>query len=87
MIGYLIILIGLGLLQGLLSPLLLFSNASLDSNILASISAAGSYLSIVDMIIPVSSLLAVIGIILSIELAITGYKVIRWTYQKLPFIK
>jgi len=87
MIGYLVILIGLGLLQGFLSPLLLLANASLDSNILASISTAGSYLSIVDIIMPVASLLAVIGIILSIELTITGYKVIRWTYQKLPFVK
>lgn len=67
-----------GFIGLLVSPLLLFADVSLDSNISAAISQAGQYLNMVDIILPAATLIAILGLFLTIEASILTYKMFMW---------
>ena len=88
MITYFLLIIFTGLLGGVISPLLLLPNVSLNATIASSLAQAGQFLGIVHNVVPntLASLFATLGIYLAIELSIFVYKLIRWLYQKIPTI-
>lgn len=67
-------------------PLRFLSDVSLSSGITDAITTAGQYLSIMNYVLPISTLTAVIGIFLTIEGSILTYKLIMWTIKKIPGI-
>lgn len=75
---YFILLVG--------SPLTLFPDVSLPAGVASAISSASSYAHILDVVLPVSTLITFIGFYLGIEVAIFTYKIIKWIYQKIPGI-
>lgn len=73
-----------GFIYAVTSPLRLLSDVTLDANILSGISTAADYLKIADFVLPVSSLAAIIGLFMTIELSILTYRLIMWTIKKIP---
>jgi len=73
-------------LRALISPLLLLPNASLPPEIGEAISSVGGKLAAIDMIIPVDTILAILGSFIAIEAAIFVYKTIMWVIKKIPTI-
>lgn len=70
----------------LTSPLRLLNDVTIDSGITSAVIQAKSYLSIVDPLVPMSTLLIVFGSMLGIEIIIASYKLIMWVIKKIPFI-
>lgn len=68
------------------APLRLLPNAVLPGFLEDGLAAVGGSLPILNDVFPVSSLIYVLGLVLALEGAIFSYKVIRWTYQKIPGI-
>ena len=76
-----------GVIRGILYlPEKLLPSVSLDGNIAVAIARAGDYLSGVAYVLPVNTMLAVFGVILTIEGAIFTYKLINWLIRKIPGI-
>ena len=76
-----------GVIRGILYlPEKLLPSVSLDGNIATAITKAGDYLSGVSYVLPVGSMLAVFGVILTMEGAIFTYKLINWLIRKIPGI-
>ena len=73
-----IIYVFYGFVWTLLQPLRLAPDVSLPANVSAAVAMVSQYLNLMDVVLPVSSLLAVVGAFLTIEAAILGYKVIMW---------
>jgi hypothetical protein len=57
-----------------------------NSAIIAGINTFGGYLSPLSNILPLGTILLILAFEVVFETAYFGYKVIRWVYQKLPFI-
>lgn len=72
------------IIDGLLSVIFNGADVVLPSGITSAISTAGGYLSAFDFIVPISSILTVFGLILTIEGAILIYKSIMWIIRRLP---
>jgi len=70
----------------MLYPLRLLPDVDLSGSIGSAISTAGGYLSGLNDIIPISTLIAVIGLILAVEGAIFVYKGVNWLIRKIPGI-
>jgi hypothetical protein len=64
----------------------LFPEVSLSDSISSSIMTASGYLSALNTIAPVSTLLAIIGLFLTIEGVILIIKIINWFIRKIPTI-
>jgi len=62
----------------LLQPIRLAPDVSLPADIAAAFAMVSQYLNRIDVVMPVSSLLAVVGAFLTIEAAIFAYKLIMW---------
>jgi HD-like signal output (HDOD) protein len=75
-----------GAITFLTAPLLLLGDVSLDSNLTTSITTASSYYHSVNSILPMDTMLAILGISLTIELAYATYKLIMWVIKKIPTI-
>ena len=67
-------------------PIRQLPNVALNSEIEAAMSEAGGYLGLVNQVFPVSTLLAIFGVVLSIEAAIFLYKIVMWIIRKIPGI-
>ena len=70
----------------LLMPLKLFADATISPNITTAITSASNSLALLDVIIPIGTLIAVIGAFLTIETFIFTYKLIMWAIAKIPMI-
>lgn len=57
-----------------------------NGNIATGIDTMVGYYSALSVILPISTLIAIVAVDLVIETAIFTYKVIRWGYRKIPFI-
>lgn len=66
------------------APVRLFSDVSLPVAINDTISSVGSNLALLNQVIPVSTIITILGVMLVIEGAIFIYKGIRWIYNKIP---
>ena len=69
-----------------LSPLSLANNVSLNSNFGSSLSTAGGYLHSINSIIPVDTMLIILGISLVFESGYLVFKVLMWVIKKIPTI-
>ena len=65
-------------------PILAQPDASISPDLAASIQNASSYLHILDVVIPVGTIVAIVAAFLVYEGVIFGYKIIRWVYTKIP---
>jgi hypothetical protein len=86
MIPYYIVYILLGIVGFIMQPLTLLPDVVLPSAIATSLATAGTYLGVVDSVIPytLGALFVAFASMIGIELAIFAYKFIRWVYQKIP---
>jgi hypothetical protein len=64
----------------------LFPNVSLSDSVSASIGTASTYISGLNVVLPVSTLLAIVGLVLTIEGVILLIKIINWFIRKIPTI-
>jgi hypothetical protein len=70
----------------LLSPITLLPNVVLNSGFGASITTGMGYLMSFDFIFPVGTLISLLGISVSIEVAYFAYKIIMWIIKKIPTV-
>jgi hypothetical protein len=70
----------------LLSPISLLGDVVLNTNFTTTLTTAGGYLSSLNNFLPVDTMITILGISLTFELAYITYKVIMWVIKKIPFI-
>lgn len=80
------ILIGYWAISALTLPLRLFSDVSLPEGITTAISTASGYISSIDFIVPVSTILSIFGVFLTFEVGVLTFKGINWLIRKIPTI-
>jgi hypothetical protein len=68
------------------SPLRLLGDVTLNSNFTSSITTASGYYHSVNTIIPMDTMITILGISLAIELAYATFKVIMWVIKKIPTV-
>ena len=64
----------------------LFPNVSFSDSITASVATASTYLSALNIIAPIYTLMAIITLFLTIEGVILTIKIINWFIRKIPTI-
>lgn len=74
------------IIQFIVSPLSLLPDATLDTRISTAFANVQGYISTMDPIFPIGTLLTVLGIIVLVEFAIFGYKALYWLIKKIPTI-
>jgi len=75
-----------GITYGLTYPLRIMADVSLSTNFAETISTANNYLAGLNFILPLSTLMTIIGLFIGIEVAIFAYKLINWLIRKIPTI-
>jgi hypothetical protein len=75
-----------GIVFALTYPLRGLNDVVLDANINNAISTAGGYLAIINQIAPITTLLVILGLVLTIEGFIFLYKIVMWIIRKIPTI-
>ena len=68
------------------SPLRLLNDVSLSTDFAQSIGTVSSYLSVFNSLLPVSTLLTILGIFITFETLYFTYKTIMWIIKKIPTI-
>jgi hypothetical protein len=68
------------------SPLRLLGDVVLNSNFASSITTASGYYHSVNTILPIDSMITILGVSLTIELSYATFKVIMWVIKKIPTI-
>ena len=63
-----------------------FPDVSLSDNVAASVATASGYMSALNVILPVGSLIAILGLSLTIETTILTIKIVNWFIRKIPTI-
>ena len=66
------------------SPLLLLPDVVLNSGMAGAITTAGGFLSPFNIIIPVTTLISVLGVFLTFELSYGTYKITMWIIRRFP---
>ena len=74
------------ILYGLLSPFRLLSDVSLPVGLTNAITTANGFLTALNGIIPVSTLLVIVSLVLTIEGFIFSFKLVSWIIRKIPMI-
>lgn len=64
----------------------LFPDVSLSDSVSSSITTASTYISALNIILPVATLITILGLVLTIEGAILLIKIINWFIRKIPTI-
>ena len=64
----------------------LLPDVSLSDNIATSISTAAGYATALDNFVPLATIAAIMGLVLTIELVMLSIKVINWFIRKIPTI-
>lgn len=67
-------------------PLRLFSDVQANANITSAVTTASGYVSGLNEFLPATSLLTILGILITYEVILATYKVIKWVYIKIPFV-
>lgn len=73
-------------LKIILSPLTLLNDVSLTGSFASAITTANGYISVVDSILPLTTLLIIMGLFFVIEGGIFGFKLLTWIIKKIPFL-
>jgi len=68
----------------ILSPIFLFSDVSLESGFGEAVANASHYLASANTVLPISSIVAILALIVSIEVIIATYKLIMWVIRRIP---
>jgi len=84
MITYVLLYFIYGAILLATAPLRLLGNAELPAEIYTTLSNVGGYLGAMEVIFPVGTLLAILGIYLTIEGFILTYKTIMWVIRRFP---
>jgi hypothetical protein len=66
------------------SPLRLLNNVVIPDSFNTAILTVGGYLKALDTILPIDTILLLLGISITIELAYFSYKVIMWIIKRFP---
>lgn len=72
------------LLYALTSPFRLLPDVTLPVGFTSAITTANGYIKSLDQIVPIDTLLVLIALYVSIELAYFGYKFTMWVIKRLP---
>jgi len=64
----------------------LFPTASLNDDIINSINTASGYLSGLNIVLPITTILSIVGLFLTIETILITIKIINWFIRKIPTI-
>lgn len=73
-----------GIVWAITAPLRLLDDTSLPEGISSAIVSMGGYLTSTNQVLPVATIISVLGIILLVETSIFVYKVIMWLIRRLP---
>lgn len=68
----------------ILSPLSLLGDVSLNSAFASSITTASGYFHAINAILPVDTMIQILGVSLAIEGAYLVFKIIMWIIAKIP---
>ena len=68
----------------ILSPLSLLADVSLNSNFASSLTTASGYFHAINAILPVDTMITILGVSLTIEGAYLVFKLIMWIIAKIP---
>lgn len=71
-------------LHFILSPVLALTDVALSSSVASGISTAGSWLGTVNTYIPVGTVLAILGVFLTLEAGVLVYKLVMWGIRRIP---
>lgn len=72
------------LIYAITSPIRLLADATLPSGFLSAIQTSGGYISSLNQILPIDTILALLSIYVGIEIAFLSYKLIMWLIKRLP---
>jgi len=61
-------------------------SSGFSSDVTTAVTYFGGYLGILSPIVPVSTLLALLGLVIFFELTVFGFKAFRWVFSHVPFI-
>ncbi len=75
-----------GFIYAITSPLRLLDDVALNSNFATSIQTASGYYHSLNDILPIDTMLAILGISLLFEGLYLTYKLIMWVIKKIPTI-
>jgi hypothetical protein len=64
----------------------IFPDVSLSDSVSSSVATASTYISGLNIILPVATLLSIVGLVLTIEGVILLIKIINWFIRKIPTI-
>jgi hypothetical protein len=70
----------------ILSPLSLLGDVSLNSNFASSLATASGYYHALNGILPMDTMLAILGVSLAFEGAYLIFKLIMWIIAKIPML-
>lgn len=62
------------------------NSTGFNSEIHTAFSTLGGYVGMLDVILPMTTLAACIGLVFSVEIGIFGFKTIKWVMSHVPFI-
>ena len=82
MITYLLAIVFIYILKFLTAPLLLLPDATLPASIDEAVNNLGSYLSIVNGFVPLTTLLAILGLVLAFEGSYLVFRVIKFILSR-----
>lgn len=71
-------------IQFILSPLLLLPDVTLDPNFSSSLTTAGTYYHSLNGILPIDTMLQILGVSIALESAYLFYKLLMWLLRKVP---
>lgn len=74
------------ILKVILSPLTLLSDVVLPAGFTSALTTATGYISVTNQIFPTATLVIIIGLFLTLEGFVFGFKMINWIIKKIPFL-
>jgi len=86
MITSFILVILSGLIFIITSPLRLFADVDINSNFITALTEGAKAIKAFDSFVPVTSLLIIFGLIITIEVVIAKFKGVVFAVKKIPFI-
>lgn len=73
-------------LRFLLTPIINLDNVSQTNSVTEAVSTASGYISSLNTYLPMSTLIAILGLVLIIEGFYLGHRLINWAIRKIPTI-
>ena len=64
----------------------IFPDVSLSDSVASSIATASTYISGLNIVLPVGTLISIVGLVLAIESVMLLIKIINWFIRKIPTI-